>query len=102
MNTLSLPNPAYPIDEGIRDAVAVLFSNGIETYESCEGGPGHAFPEPTVRFHGGVAEGFKALSIALQNRLRVTELRRVWPVIDGEPTGPCWELTFVRAPNTEG
>jgi hypothetical protein len=26
--------------------------------------------------------------------LPVTELRRVWPILDGEPTGPWWELTF--------
>jgi hypothetical protein len=26
---------------------------GVETIESCEGGPGHAFPEPTVRLAGG-------------------------------------------------
>ena len=26
--------------------------------------------------------------------LPVTGLRRVWPVLDNEPTGPWWELTF--------
>ena len=40
------------LDEGIREAVAVLVANGVETFESCEGGPGHAFPEPTIRFEG--------------------------------------------------
>ena len=31
---------------------------GIETFESCPGGPGHAYAEPTVRFYGDRSEGF--------------------------------------------
>jgi len=27
--------------------------------------------------------------------MQVIELRRVWPVLDYEPTGPYWDLTFV-------
>lgn len=82
------------LDPGIADAVAVLMRAGIETFESCEGGQGHAYAEPTVRFHGERAEGFRALTAALENGLKVTDLRRVWPVIDGEPTGPWWEIVF--------
>jgi hypothetical protein len=26
--------------------------------------------------------------------LPVANLRRVWPIVDGEPTGPWWELTL--------
>ena len=51
-----------PIDAGIRKEVDVLSRNGIETFESCEGGDGHAFFEPTIRFHGDQSEGFKALA----------------------------------------
>lgn len=83
-----------PLDPGIARAVQVLNEAGIETYESCEGGPGHAYPEPTVRFHGGRGEGFCALAVALDAGLVVGELRRVWTVLDGEPHGPTWELTF--------
>jgi len=82
------------LDEGIKPAVMALREYGVETIESCQGGAGHAFPEPTVRFCGGKAEGYRALSIALQCGLRVAELRRVWPILDMEPTGPYWELTF--------
>lgn len=32
-----------PLDEGIAYAVHVLRGGGIETYESCEGGPGHVY-----------------------------------------------------------
>jgi len=83
-----------PLDPGIREAVLVLREDGVETFESCQGGPGHSFPVPTIRFHGGQADGFRALGLALQSGLRVCDLRRVWSVIDGEPVGPDWELTF--------
>jgi hypothetical protein len=85
------------LDDGIRQAVLVLRQHGIETFESCEGGDGHAFLEPTIRFHGHKSEGFRALAAALEAGLRVSELRRVWPILDGEPTGPCWELTLTAS-----
>ncbi len=87
-----------PLDEGIRDAVTALVKKNVETFESCEGGQGHAYPEPTVRFHGSRSEGFRALGIAMAAGLDVRNLRRVWPVVEKEPTGPWWEMTF--APRT--
>jgi len=83
-----------PLDVGICDAVEVLRKAGVETFESCEGGSGHAYPEPTDRFHGDQAEGFKALAAAMRGGLKVAALRRTWPLLDGEPTGPWWELTL--------
>ncbi len=74
--------------------VVALRTEGVQTFESCEGGVGHSYPEPTVRFHGNRAEGLRALSVAMQAGLPVEKLRRVWPIVDGEPTGPWWELTF--------
>lgn len=87
-----------PLDSGIRNAVEILRSGGIETFESCDGRPGHAYPEPTVRFHGDYSEGFRALSVALRAGLRITAMRRTWRVQYGEPTGPWWEMTFLREP----
>jgi hypothetical protein len=89
------------VDPGIKNAVAILRAHGIETDESCEGTRGHCYPEPTVTFHGDHAEGFKALSIALQHGLKPVKLRRYWHVIDGEPVGPHWEMTFYH-PNGGG
>jgi len=83
-----------PLDGGIRDAVQALFRAGVETFESCEGSVGHAYKEPTIRFHGGQPEGFRALAIALEAGLKVAALRRVWDIHGGEPTGPWWELTL--------
>lgn len=89
------------LDPGIAAAVRVLRRAGIETYESCEGGPGHSYPEPAVRFRGQRYEGFRALSAALLSideiGLRLYALRRFWTIEDGEPTGPRWELVFLRA-----
>ena len=85
-----------PLDDGIAPFVRALVDGGVETFESCEGGSGHAYPEPTVRFHGDHAEGFRALSVAMRANLPVAGLRRVWPINGGEPTGPWWELTFWR------
>jgi hypothetical protein len=87
-----------PLDRWISYAVKVLREGGIETYESCEGGDGHSYSEPGVRFHGGPAEGHKALSVALTFGLPVRALRRFWSIDRGEPTGPYWELTFWEKP----
>ena len=85
-----------PLDKGIKHEVEILAEGGIETYESCEGGIGHCYPEPTIRFYGERSEGFKALAIALQNGLKPSALRRIWNIIDGEPVGPDWEMTFTH------
>src|SRR5487761_498440 len=82
------------IDPGIAHEVRVLWENGIETFESCEGGAGHAFPEPVVRFFGDHTEGLRAVAIALKHGLKPAELRRFWTIEDGEVCGPLWELTF--------
>jgi hypothetical protein len=83
-----------PLDPEIKPYVEVLIAAGVETFESCQGGEGHSMPEPTVRFHGEKPDGFRALAIALENGLPVLDLRRYWSIVDGEPTGPYWEMTF--------
>lgn len=82
------------LDPGIAPYVDVLSAAGIETFESCEGGEGHSYPEPTIRFAGQREEGFRALAVALQHGFPVRAIRRYWAVIDGEPRGPDWEITF--------
>jgi hypothetical protein len=84
-----------PLDDGIREIVVTLIANGVETFESCEGGRGHSFPWPTVRFEGSNAEGLRALAVAMANGLPVDNLRRAWGVIDGSLHGPWWEITFI-------
>ncbi|WP_304827249.1 hypothetical protein [Candidatus Binatus sp.] len=85
---------ARHIDGGIRQFVITLRRAGVETFESCEGGRGHAFPDPTIRFHGDSGEGFRAVGIALTHGLPVLHLRRTYTVSDSVLAGPYWELTF--------
>lgn len=84
------------LDPGIRDVVRLLLANGVETFESCEGGAGHAFHEPTVRFYGHRDAGFHALAVLQRHGVAVAALRRYWMLTDGEPVGPHWEVELVR------
>jgi hypothetical protein len=87
--------PDRPIDVGIVRAVKILDDAGVSTFESCEGGAGHAIPEPTVRFHGEGPEGWRALNLCLVYDLPVKAIRRYWDVTpSGEPNGPYWEIVF--------
>ena len=95
-----VPESAAELDPGIYEAVMILRRGGVETFESCEGGDGHAFPQPTIRFHGDAWAGYHAFSVAMQHGLPVAELRIVYDVIEGQLVGPGWEMTF-RAPGKE-
>lgn len=91
------PPVGMQLDPGIKRPVEILRECGVETFESCEGGPGHAFADPTIRFHGPPEAGWRALALCLAYGFPVLALRRVWDVLDGhEPTGPHWEVTFRR------
>lgn len=88
-----------PLDPGIKPYVIALRSAGIETFESCQGGEGHAFSEPTIRFYGGTSEGFKAFAAAKERGLPAFKVRLSYTVVDGMLTGPWWEMVFShRAP----
>jgi hypothetical protein len=82
------------LDRWIQHAVFVLHSSGIQTYESCQGGRGHAFPEPTVRFEGSRRDAFRAVAIAKSHGLPVYHLRKFWCVSDKQLERPAWEMTF--------
>lgn len=84
------------LDAGIRFYVLILRSQGIETCQSCEGGPNHSYAEPTVDFLGGKGEGPRAVAAALTYGLPMAELRRVWHLRDSEMEGPIWSMTFYR------
>ncbi len=85
-----------PLDTGIERAVIILNHYGIEIDQSCQGGKGHSCPEPAVLFHGSHAAGLRAVSIALEYRMPVKSLRRVWDidVMDNDIEGPHNELVF--------
>lgn len=85
-----------PLEPGIAAAVIALNEAGIETFTSCEGGPGHAFPEPTVRFYADEQTARQAVYVMEWAGLPVHELRHTCSYHDGEPSqsGPFWELVF--------
>ena len=72
----------------------IFRSKGVETFESCQGGPSHHFKEPTVRFHGGHAAGPMATGYALECGLPISDLRRCWKISQYELDGPYWEMIF--------
>jgi hypothetical protein len=84
------------LDLGIRPIVALLRAHHIETVESCEGGTGHCFPVPTVRFSGDRTIGFRAFALATEHGYAIADLKRCWSIVDGEPVGPEWEMTLAR------
>lgn len=95
-HTLEAHAPAVDmeLDPDIRRAVLILRANGVETFKSCQGGPGHAFPEPTVRFWGGQWAGYKAFAVAMEHGLPVLHLRYCFTNVNGHLETPCWELVF--------
>ena len=84
------------LDPNISDIVLILIANGVETFASCEGGAGHTYLEPTVRFGWGAdgAAGFRALAVVIENGLPIDALRHVWSIENDMPIGPFWEMTF--------
>lgn len=82
------------LDPGIEPFVAILQAGGIETFESCQGGEGHAFPEPSIRFHGGSWAGYRAFAIAMEHGMPVLSLSLQWHENNGHLEGPHWLLVF--------
>lgn len=88
------PETDMPLDSGIRYAVLVLRSGGVETFESCEGGPGHPYGDPAIRFYGTAWAGYHAFAVAMEHGLPVFRLGHVYDCLDGQLNGPWWELVF--------
>jgi hypothetical protein len=94
--------PVTGCDLGIAGWVNLLRFHGIETCQSCQGGEGHSYPEPTIDFHGDAHEGWYAASIALRTGtfegLRPWRLSRTWHLSTGEPTDLVWQLVLWTGP----
>jgi hypothetical protein len=82
------------VDKGISRYVGIFLRNGIETCQSCEGGPGHAYPEPTIDCYGGIGSGWAILKVCLDFDLPIMTLCLFWDITDGLPTGPAWRAIF--------
>ena len=84
------------LDKGIRDWVMELRNHNVETCQSCEGGEGHAYFEPTIEFFGGMYSGMKVIGLAIEYGWPIKDVSRVWSIEDHVPTGPIWQITFWR------
>ncbi len=86
------------IDKGIRFAVRVLNAKGIDTQQSCQGGKGHAYNQPSVDIPAtdDDAKGFAALSALRDYGLPVQEVSIIWPVSGSLPTEKFWRVTFFK------
>ena len=105
------PSGEMPIDKGILPAVEILNENGFETFESCEGGEGHAYCEPTVRFFGTEFDLIRAYELCNAHGLLVAEVKRVYRKCtihydkNGKKIGEGWEppaneITFMKSTKT--
>ncbi len=97
------------IDPLILPAVKILNNHGFETFESCQGGEGHCYHEPTVRFFGDEFSLIRAYETCRCYGLNVSAAKRVFMKVDvyknnisanEMPFGIAWgepfnEITFV-------
>lgn len=66
------------VDELIRPAVLILNKHGFKTFESCQGGEGHCYPQPTIRFEGSEFDLIRAYEVCEIYKLPVYEAKRVF------------------------
>jgi len=87
------------IDAGVRFAVRLLHAHGMDTCQSCQGGKGHAYLEPTVDMVAGGddADGFQALAALTSYGLPVSTVSLTWNIRHGLPYEKLWRITFSRA-----
>lgn len=98
MRDKMMPEAFYQkIDAGIRFAVRVLHAAGIETCQSCEGGDGHAYHDPTVDLVADDGAGLRAVAALSDYGLDVLALAMVWPVRHGLIVDRIWRVTLRRA-----
>jgi len=85
---------ADKVDAGVRYPVRVLHAHGIETAQSCQGGAGHAYHEPTIDLpaQGSDALGFAALAALRDNGVDVLDVALVWSVVGGLPHQKLWRV----------
>ena len=86
------------LDPGIRFAVRVLHAAGFETCQSCQGGKGHAYDQPTVEMicGGDDSRGLGALDALNGYGLPVADIAIRWPVRHGLPYEKLWTITFTK------
>lgn len=90
------PVPWDEIDPGIVLALHALADRGIDTFASCQGGPGHPGygGMPAILFHGDKHAGLWAVWLLEAQGFRVQTLSRHWDLDHGVPRQPVWWVTL--------
>jgi len=91
------PPPDIPwddIDPDIAPALHALADYGIDTFSSCQGGPGHGGGMASIMFHGDEHAGLWAVWLLEAQGFRVQALSRTWDLDFGQPRSPFWEVTL--------
>lgn len=109
------PETISELDTKIRGVVILLNKYGFKTFESCDGGDGHCFDSPTIRFFGDEYDLIRAFELCVElgvkdkYNLIPIEAKRVYRKEDiyeevqfGKPIGEFWgkpinELVFLNA-----
>jgi hypothetical protein len=93
-----MPESFYKaLDAGIRFPVRVLHAHGFDTCQSCQGGKGHSYFEPTIDMAAGGksdVEGIAALGPLVQYGLPVSTVGLIWNIDEGLPYEKLWRITF--------
>ena len=89
------------VDEGIKKIVEILNKHGFDTWESCQGGQGHCFELPTVRFWGSEFDLIRAHRICENYSLNINQVSRIYRTVgistgdtDFCPKGTVWDVPF--------
>ena len=80
------------LDQRIRRPVRALHDFGIDTIDSCEGGPGHMRSVPTIRFRGDETVARYAIAALAWWGYACVELRKCWLLFPDTRPGAEWEV----------
>lgn len=96
---MMMPEGFYQkLDKGIRFAVRVLHAKGFETCQSCQGGKGHCYNNPTIDLisSGDDSWGFAAISALQDYGIIVTDISLHWSVRNGFPYDRIWRIELAN------
>jgi hypothetical protein len=88
--------PWDDIDPGIKAALHALVDHEVDTFSSCQGGPGHAGYSgmPTILFRGDEHAGLWAVWLLETQGFKVQTLSRHWDLDFGLPRMSLWQVTL--------
>ena len=90
------------LDPLIEPVVKLLNEHHITTTQSCQGGFGHSYDEPTVAIAGGIEEALHAASLLITYGYKVRRLVSYMDFTRNFPTELGWEIELNFGPMHSG